>query len=111
MRRYLLLLLGSFALVAAVGMFVTRGHPGLTVDSGEYVGVARNLAHGHGLTMNYVNADESFPQPGPPGQHVPLTPFPPMYPALIAGTAMLARTATTVAAGLVSPFRFAGLLG
>jgi len=99
-RRYVPLLVGA-GLVALI-LDVTHGRPGLTVDSGEYLGAAKSLIHGHGLTVGYSNADEAFRLPGRAGQDVPLTQFPPLFPALVGLVAILLRCSVATAAGVVA---------
>lgn len=103
-RSYVPLLVGA-GLVALI-LDVTHGRPGLTVDSGEYLGAAKNLIHGHGLTVGYSNADEAFRLPGPAGQDVPLTQFPPLFPALVGLVALVLRCSVATAAGAVAAAGF-----
>lgn len=105
----------AFVVGAAVGLSlvlsVTRGHPGWTVDSGEYLGAAKSLLHGHGLTLDYVNADEAFKVPTGSGQETPLTQFPPVFPVLIAAVAWLLSCSVLTAAGVVVVASFAWTAG
>jgi hypothetical protein len=75
-------------LVAAFGAFLVfqtaQPHPGVSVDSGEYLAVSEGLTEGHGFTMPYVNFDEPWRIVGPE-ERVAMVQFPPLYPATLAG--------------------------
>jgi hypothetical protein len=58
-------------------------YPGVSVDSGEYLAVAESVIDGDGLTMAYVSYDEAY-RILTPGERVPMTQFPPLYPSLLA---------------------------
>lgn len=59
--------------------YMTPWGVGITPDSAEYVGAARNLLAGHGLSMLEVN-----------GTFEPVTHYAPLYPMLLAGIGSLA---------------------
>ena len=67
----------TIAVMALVGMAslaaATRWGIGITTDSMTYIGVARNLLSGLGFTELY-----------PDGTTIPLTHYPPLFPALLA---------------------------
>ena len=68
-----------FALLGATILAIsTRWGIGLTPDSVVYVGAARNLASGQGLTLSYH-----------PGVLTPMTHYPPLFPTLLAGWGLL----------------------
>jgi len=77
-------LIGTIAL-----LIVTRKGVYASPDSAFYVGTARNLLHGHGLTA-------------PPGSP-PLSHFPPLFPLLLAGIGWLTGLDPLDAAGVVNP--------
>ena len=77
------LALVSLAAVA-LSLAATHPYPGVTVDSGEYLAVAEGLTEGHGFTMPYVGYDEPYHVLAP-GERVPMTQFPPLYPGVLAG--------------------------
>ena len=54
-------------------LFATTWGIGISPDSTTYIGVARNLLDGHGLTQTSAN-----------GTMVPMTNYPPLYPMLLA---------------------------
>jgi hypothetical protein len=96
-----------FALVAVAVTLAAPDRFGITVDSGEYLGVAKGLLHGHGLTMAYSNADEAYRVPSGAGQTTHLTQFPPLFPLLIAFVAYASGTSAYVAAIVVNTTAFA----
>lgn len=71
---------------AAAGLAALASSPyvGVSVDSGEYLAVAEGLTRGEGLTMPYVGYDEAY-RIVRPGDRIPMTQFPPLYPAVLAG--------------------------
>jgi len=71
------------AIAGALAFIAAQPYPGVTVDSGEYLAVADGLANGHGYTMPYASYDEAF-RVIEPGERVPMTQFPPLYPTLLA---------------------------
>lgn len=77
--------LAALAGVTALGL-ATRWGPGLTPDSVVYVDAARSLAAGDGLVA--VASD---------GERAPLTHFPPLYPAALAGAIALGADALAAA--------------
>lgn len=77
-RRDALLALAVAIAAVAVAGFATRDGVGLSPDSLEYLGVARNLRHGHGLTVPFGAITEE-PFPG-----AAMTGFPPLHPILLA---------------------------
>jgi hypothetical protein len=94
--------LASAGVTVGVLLLASRGRIGLTVDSGEYVGAARSLLHGHGLTVAYANADEVFRLPtAADGQRVDVTQFPPLFPALVAAVAWVAHLSVLKATAVV----------
>lgn len=76
MRRPLSSVLAVVASAAALGALLlwlaTPWGIGLSPDSAAYVGAARNLLAGHGLTLSGLAGD------------IPFTHYPPLYPALLA---------------------------
>jgi len=70
------------AILSVVGgasvLTATRWGIGASPDSVVYVGVARNLLEGRGLTVPFGGAGEAL-----------LTQFPPLYPATLAGLGLL----------------------
>ncbi|MCU1428876.1 MAG: hypothetical protein JWL83_2876 [Actinomycetia bacterium] len=70
--RNIAILLGAAAALAAVAFLVLYPHIGFDADSVAYVGVARNIASGHGVTY-------PFRVPG-----ARMTDFPPGYPLVLA---------------------------
>lgn len=85
-------LLAAVAVGAAASSLIvltSDPYPGVTVDSAEYLAVARSLTEGDGLTMPYISYDEAF-RVLQPGERVTMTQFPPLYPAVLA----LVQTAT-----------------
>jgi hypothetical protein len=92
-------------LAVVTSIVVTRKSPGLYPDSSVYLGTARNLLDGRGLTTPF---DLIF-NPYPPAQaaafhgRFPLTQYPPLYPILLAGLGKLGW-------GLVDAARFVDAL-
>ncbi|MEA2405486.1 MAG: hypothetical protein QOE08_2133 [Thermoleophilaceae bacterium] len=92
-------------LAVVISIIVTRKSPGFYPDSSVYLGTARNLLDGRGLTTPF---DLIF-NPYPPAQaaafhgRVPLTQYPPLYPILLAGLGKLGW-------GLVDAARFVDAL-
>jgi hypothetical protein len=85
-RRILVgrLVLPVIAVLAAMLAFQTaQPHPGVSVDSGEYLAVSEGLAEGRGFTMPYVNFDEPW-RVLSRGDRVAMIQFPPLYPAALA---------------------------
>ena len=72
------LAVGVAAVVCGVVGWAGRDGVGLSPDSLEYLGVARNLLDGHGLTVPFGSVVED-PQAGGA-----MTNFPPLYPLLLA---------------------------
>ncbi|MEA2827126.1 MAG: hypothetical protein QOG43_1565 [Actinomycetota bacterium] len=70
-------------------LVVTRKGVYASPDSAFYVGTARNLLHGHGLTA-------------PPGSP-PLSHFPPLFPLVLAGVGWLTGLDPLDGAGVVNP--------
>lgn len=78
------LALGALGLV--LGLVMTRHGVGTTDDGDTYLGVAHNLATGHGLTVPYENV---LDQLSPAVAHsfrgaIPLTLFPPLFSIVLA---------------------------
>ncbi|HEV7888761.1 MAG TPA: glycosyltransferase family 39 protein [Acidimicrobiales bacterium] len=65
-------------MAAGFVLVATRRGIGLSPDSIEYLGVARNLLKGHGLTVPFGSVGEE------PFAGAPMTSFPPLYPVLLA---------------------------
>lgn len=105
--RYRLTLVLVALGVAAAGMagLASSPHPGVSVDSGEYLAVADGLRSGHGLTMPYVGYDEAY-RIVTPGERIPMTQFPPLYPAVLAGTAEVAGISLEAAARALGVLAF-----
>jgi hypothetical protein len=70
-------LVGVAALAALAAAAATRSGVGLSTDSVAYVDGARHLARGDGFVAGYA------------GDVGPITHWPPLYPALLAGAALL----------------------
>jgi len=81
----LLLAAGGVLLVAVA----TRDRPGVTVDSGAYLGAAVGLRDGHGPTSPVMHYDEPYPDHIEVGARRLVTHFPPLYPAAIATVSRL----------------------
>lgn len=82
----LIALVAVAAILGFVGVAVaTRDHPGVTVDSAEYLAVSQGLRAGHGLTSPYLSFGEPFPDVVRPAARVSLGHFPPLYPVVLAG--------------------------
>lgn len=105
------LLLCALAALAAGALVAVASHPypGVTVDSAEYLAVARSLTEGHGLTMPYISYDEAF-RVLRPGERVDMTQFPPLYPGVLALVQTLARTTFLDAVRVTGVVTFAGLV-
>jgi hypothetical protein len=79
--------LGIVALVAVVlAVVVTSDSPGFFPDSSVYLGTARNLLDGRGLTTPFNLQFNPYPPPQAVGFHgeFPLTVYPPLYPVVLA---------------------------
>jgi len=96
-----------FGLIVVAVSLAAPGRFGITVDSGEYLAVARSLLHGYGLTLPFGGLDEAFRTPAGSGQRVPLTQFPPLFPVLIATVAAVLHVSVYVAAVLINTCAFA----
>ena len=76
--RRLAVILAVLGLAGGLGLAaVLPWGAGLSYDSAIYVAVARNLLGGRGLSVSFD-----------PGQFVPLTHYPPLYPAVLAGVGL-----------------------
>lgn len=69
---------GAAVLAALLVLLAGRRGLGLSPDSLEYLGVARNLLHGKGLTLPFGSTGDG----AAPG--APMTSFPPLYPIVLA---------------------------
>lgn len=85
---------------ALLSLIASSPYPGVSVDSGEYLAVADGLRQGHGLTMPYAGYDEAF-RVLEPGERVPMTQFPPLYPSVLAATGLSLLDAVRALAALV----------
>lgn len=91
------LLVGGLALLAFCTMLIaTRWGIGLGPDSLVYIGVARSLLSGNGVT--YLNDI---------GEFSPVNHYPPLYPSMIAGLALTGMD-PLIAARWMNAFFFAG---
>ena len=101
--------LAAMAMIAAFAALLAYGaalpHPGVSVDSGEYLAVAEGLSEGHGLTMPYVNYDEPWQVVGP-NERVPMAQFPPLYPSVVAGVHVTTGLSLTDSARLIGTVVF-----
>ena len=70
----------------AIGLFVTRHGVAITDDSQTYIGAARNLADGKGITVPFTNVLDGFSprQARDFGGKVPLLLFPPLFSVVLA---------------------------
>jgi hypothetical protein len=70
----------------AIGLFVTRHGVAITDDSQTYIGAARNLADGKGITVPFTNVLDGFSprQAADFGGKVPLLLFPPLFSVVLA---------------------------
>jgi 4-amino-4-deoxy-L-arabinose transferase-like glycosyltransferase len=90
-------LVGGLALLAFCALLIaTRRGIGLSSDSLVYIGVARSLLDGHGVT--YLNDI---------GEFSPVNHYPPLYPSMIAGSALMGMD-PLLAAKWMNAFFFAG---
>jgi hypothetical protein len=82
--RVVALVVGVVAAVAS--LIVTRDGVGIDADSAAYLGAAQNLRDGHGVSVPFtLFTDELRPSDAARLQGaVPLTHFPPLYPAAVA---------------------------
>nr|MBA3654889.1 hypothetical protein [Actinomycetota bacterium] len=87
---------------------MTRQGAGTTVDSGEYLSVADSLAHGKGLTMPYLSYDERYPDTVRTPELVPMTQFPPAFPAVVAVGERLSGAGPTDVARWVNALALGG---
>lgn len=99
-----IVLLGLAAL--ALSVTASSPYPGVSVDSGEYLAVAEGLINGDGLTMPYAGYDEAY-RILSPGERVPMTQFPPLYPSLLALVAETAGISLLTAARAIGAVSFA----
>lgn len=110
-RRYVAVVsiaVGSLAM--AVVLAATREGPGATVDSGEYLAVADGLRGGHGFTMPYVSYDEPYPDVVRVGERVPMTQYPPLFPAVLAAFGAVSGTSSLAAARWVNALAIGALV-
>lgn len=70
-------LLALIAFACAISLFATQAGIGASPDSVAYVGAARNLLSGRGLSLPYGDRVDS-----------PLTQYPPLYPGALAAVAI-----------------------
>jgi hypothetical protein len=87
---------------------MTRHGAGTTVDSGEYLSVAHNVAGGKGFTMPYASYDEAYPERPAPSLRIPMTQFPPAFPAVVAAGERLTGARPTDVARWVNALALAG---
>jgi hypothetical protein len=94
------------AAALALALTGSTPYPGVSVDSGEYLAVAEGLLAGEGLTMPYASYDEAY-RILTPGERVPMTQFPPFYPALLALLSGIADASLLVVARAVGAISYA----
>ncbi|HEY7874033.1 MAG TPA: hypothetical protein VIG64_02815, partial [Actinomycetota bacterium] len=103
----LLIVLGAAA--AGLALVASSPYPGVSVDSGEYLAVADGLLDGKGLTMPYAGYDEAY-RILSPGERVPMTQFPPLYPSVLALVAGIADASLLVVARAIGALMYAVLV-
>ncbi|MCU1430848.1 MAG: hypothetical protein JWL83_4848 [Actinomycetia bacterium] len=92
----------ALALLAAVGavlvLVTTRHGVGKGTDALAYIGAARNIVHGHGVTTPFTIFTSRYRPRTAAGfvGAVPLTHFPPLFPVVLATGASLGIAVTTV---------------
>lgn len=91
----------------ALALVVTHPTVAFTVDSGEYLAVADGVRSGEGLTMAYLSYDEPYDTGFSPGDRVPMTQFPPLYPLLMAALGAATGLDTLATARAVGTLLFA----
>lgn len=107
------LLFAVLLLTTALVLVALRDETFVTTDTAQYMGVARNLVDGKGITTSIIYYEEQYLQAGIPAQQ---TVWPPGFPALIAllvslGVgAKLAAFVVAFAAHLATPIALALLL-
>ena len=97
------------AAAAALVALATDPYPGVTVDSAEYLAVARSLGEGRGLTMPFISYDEAF-RVLAPGERVDMTQFPPLYPTVLALVHTVTGLSLLDAVRVTGAALFAGLI-
>ncbi len=97
MRRYRYWLFVGLTAFAAFGlvMLLTTHGPGVTPDSVAYLSAADSLLRGEGF-LQYTGA--------------PLTEWPPLFPAILAGASLLTGTSPASAARLINAAALAGIM-
>jgi hypothetical protein len=80
-------------------LIVTRHGVGFDTDSGPYYGAAYNLVHGHGLTTPFTFFTSPYGPKKAVSFHnaVPLTHFPPLFPATLGVAGVLGLSISTAA--------------
>jgi hypothetical protein len=105
-RRLALLLVVLGAGAASLAAVAAGPYPGVSVDSGEYLAVADGLRRGQGLTMPYAGYDEAY-RIVHPGDRIPMTQFPPLYPAALAAVSEVTGLSLHASARTVGVISFA----
>jgi hypothetical protein len=108
-KRAAIVVAAGFGLLGLASVLaMTRHGVGATVDSGEYLSVADNLAHGRGFTVPYVSYDESYPEHLRVPSQVPMTQFPPGFPVVIAAGERLTGASPATVARWINAAALAG---